>query len=274
MRALRLWAPLGLLLSLQTACVMSADDYLKERPRHLPDAEVDAEVPDAALPVGPVVTDLRRIPVASVVEPRGLAHDGQHLFTIDRADDTLVRLDPASGAELDRMLLPLSGAIDLAALGTDTLLVAYVDTVFRWEIDAFTHVDGSFSELAGLTATADAVVTVQGSGLYVRERDSLASQLQLDYRGPSGPLVRLGADYLVYERSPRLDGVVFAARFTLADALSPTTAEVRGSVDLPVDVAHMTGAALLGDTLWLVGSGQGADVGQVVVVTLSPEPGR
>jgi hypothetical protein len=256
-------------------CSRSANDYINSRPRRLPDAELDAAGPEAgAGRIGPEVVDVRRVAIASVEEARGLAHDGRHLFTTDRGDDTLVRLDPESGAELGRVALPARGAIGLTALAEDTLLVAYPDTLFRVEGERFTRVDGLFSEVAGVVATADAVITVQGSSIYVRERDTIAARLQLEYRGEPGPLVRLGADYLIYDQSPRLDGVTFAARFTVADALSLTSAAERGAVDLPVDVARVTGVAALGDVLWLLGSGQGTDAGQVLMLTLSLEPGR
>ena len=255
-------------------CAQPAEDYLAEA-NGAPfeaDAGPGADASPAATPVGPTVLGARSIPLTDVAEPRGLAVHGDHLWTTDRADDRLVEFD-LDGRQVSATPLPARGARALA-WHDDALFVGYADRLYRLDGDAAVLVAEGLRDLQGLTTGERGLVSAEGDHLNVRAAPRFATVLEIDLDGAPGPLTRFGADYLLYDRSPRTDGVTFSARFTVADASSPSRATPRGTVDLPADLGRVTSVAAEGGTLYLVGAGYGGDLGRVVALDLAPEPGR
>ncbi len=265
---------LAALLALATAgCPQTADEYLAGIGG---DPEADAAVdagPDAAAPVGPRFLQARRIPIDGVAEPRGLAVADGRVFTTDRADDRLVALDPRTGAVVSATPLPARGARALAWL-EGALYVGYADRLFRVRDGEATLLADDLDDLVGLGVSDDGLVTAEARRLFVRVGARMAPLFEVTLDRDAGPLARFGSDYLMYAESPRLDGATFSVRLDVLDALSPSRAERRGTVELPVDVGRVTGLAADGGFLYLVGAGYGGDVGQLVEIALAPEPGR
>jgi hypothetical protein len=253
-----------------TGCPQTADEYLA-KVDEVADAAVDA-APDAAVPVGPRVGAVTRVPLGDVVEPRGLAVSGDHVWTTDRLDDRLVELEATSGAVLASTPLPARGARALAWFD-GAVYVGYADRLYRMDTPPVLVTD-AIDGLVGLTAADAGLVTAEGSQLYVRSGARMAPVLELSLGRSGAPLARYRSDYLMYDESPRLDGVTFAVRLDVVDALSPSRAEVRGGVDVPADLGIVTGVAVDGDRLYLVGAGYGEDARRLVSIALTPEAGR
>lgn len=262
-----------MLLALCTAgCPQPADHYLDGVGAG--DAGLTADsAADVAQAVGPRVLGVRRVPLADVAEPRGLAVAGERIYTTDRLDDRLVALDRATGALVSATPLPDRGARALA-WHEGALHIGYADRLYRRDGDDDALVVDALRNLTGLGATADGLVTGEGDKLYVRTGDRLAPVLEVGLPRPASQLARYGADYLMYLHSPRLDGETFAVRLEVLDALSPSRATLRGTIEVPADFGIVTGLAAEGDRLYLVGAGYGEDVGHLVEVTLAREPGR
>jgi hypothetical protein len=264
------WLPLICLLPL--GCAQPADAWLEGI-----EVRADADVtttdagPDAAIPVGPQaqLEETRALEVPT--EPRGLAWDGESLWTTDRADDRLLRLDP-DGAVAASWPLPERGARALT-WHAGALYLGFASSIYRFEDDAYAPL-AETRELAGIATSTDGLISAQSDGLFLRHDENLAPRLELSYAASAGPLVRFGDDYLIYSHSPRLDGDRFTPQLVVADATGANTAEIRGAIELPFDTGRVTGMALDGDRLWLIGAGYGSASYQLTAWTLTPEIGR
>jgi hypothetical protein len=261
-----------LLCALPLGCAQPADSWLEGiDPADASALATPDAGPDAAPPVGPQAQLEETRPLDVPSEPRGLAWDGDYLWTTDRADDRLLRLD-LDGTINSSWPLPERGARALT-WHAGALYVGYAASIYRFENNIYEPL-AETRELTGIATGVDGLISAQSDGLFVRHDENLAPRLELSYAASPGPLVRFGDDYLIYSHSPRLDGDRFTPQLIVADATGANRAEIRGAIELPLDTGRVTGMTLDGDRLWLIGAGYGSESYQLTAWTLTPEIGR
>ena len=229
-----------------------------------------------------------RGPALGIDQPRGLAHDGEALWTSDEVTKELVRLSPEPGEVLGRWPLQRHAVVGLAwvehglYVGFDQLaagagvepLAAQVLRLEGLAPEGTPEDTGvALEALAGLCAAGDGLVTLEGSNLGVRSVPSLSAGRVLVAEAEGAPLVRLGGLYLLYAGSRADVEGVFAATFEVLDADNTALASWLGEATLAVDVGVVTGLAEHGGDLWLLGAGYGGDAGHPLRLTLERSAG-
>ena len=229
------------------------------------------------------VLEEARGPALRVGQPRGLAHDGETLWTYDALTKQLVRLSAASGEALERWPLARHGLVGLAwvadglYLGFDQVqmpspleaLPAQVLVLDPQDADAGPVDSGlTLEALGGLCRSDGLLLTAEASNLRLRNAPTLAAARVVAAEASGAPLVRLGGLYLLYAGGEQDVQGRYTSIFEVLDATNEALAAHLGQARLPVDVSTITGLTSHEGDLWVIGAGYGEDAATVVRLTV------
>ena len=198
-------------------------------------------------------------------EPRGLAVTPTGLAVGDNVERVVLRIDPGTGQEVDRLDLPALGdVLDLAwDAGEQRLLALLRDPAGLWSLDAtgpVAVVEGL--EAQGLSVDGGELLTVEQGKLVRRDAKSLAVLGEATLPGTCELLAVTGGT------ASRLCGVegqpgsyeVAVGDYDAAAPEAGLIATRRWSVDASV----IQGLDVAAGVTWLLARGYGADSGKLV----------